>query len=60
MTRIIFGAFHVSSGLEVVLQPPVKRTRVTRCATIVGKLVTGQAATDTGYQNLALGAAKSV
>jgi len=53
MTRIIFGAFHVSSGLEVVLQPPVKRTRVTRCATIVGKLVTGQAATDTRYETLA-------
>jgi len=52
MTCIIFGALHVFSDLEVVLQPP-KRERVTRCATLVGKFVTWQAAAGTGYEAFA-------
>ena len=53
MTCIIFGALHVFSGLEVVLQPPEKRTRVTRCATLIGKFVTWKAAAGTGYEAFA-------
>jgi len=51
MTYIFFGALQVSSDLEVVLQPPEKRTGVTRCATLVGEFVTWQAAAGTGYRS---------
>ena len=52
MACIIFGTLHVF-GLEVVLQPPEERTRVTHCATLVGKFVTWHAAAGTGNEAFA-------